>query len=92
MNFHCHAPTCLMMAVYACGAGTPLADCNATNGKLICMQEPIYGGTSNPLTNGTRFDEDGYIAIPGCTATSNGTGFGIPRAFIIAMPPHPRAG
>lgn len=69
MNFHCHAPTCLMMAVYACGAGTPLTDCNATNGKLICMQKPIYGGTSNPLTKGTRFDEDGYIAIPGCTAT-----------------------
>lgn len=66
MNFHCHAPTCLMVAVYACGAGTPLADCNATNGKLICMQKPIYGGTGNPLTKGTRFDEDGYIAIPGC--------------------------
>jgi hypothetical protein len=66
INFHCHAPTCLSMAVYACEKNTPLDQCNATNGKLICKQKPVYGGTGNPALAGTRFDEPGYIAIPDC--------------------------
>jgi len=66
LNFHCHAPTCLMMEVYACAKGTALGDCNATVGKLICRQQPVYGGTGHPALNGTRFDETGYIAIPDC--------------------------
>jgi hypothetical protein len=41
LNFHCHAPTCLSMAVYACPAGTALTDCNASTGKLICEQRPV---------------------------------------------------
>lgn len=66
LNFHCHAPTCLTMAVYACAKGTVLTDCNATTGKLICKQEPVYGGSGNAAIKGTRFDETGYIAIPDC--------------------------
>merc|ERR1711924_413196 len=66
LNFHCHAPTCLSMAVYACAKGTPLEDCNATVGKLLCMQRPVYGGSGNTALHGTRFDEAGYIAIPDC--------------------------
>lgn len=66
LNFHCHAPTCHSMEVYVCPKGTPLPDCNATVGKLICRQMPVYGGTGNPALNGTRFDEPGYIAIPDC--------------------------
>lgn len=54
------------MEVYACAAGTPLPDCNATNGKLLCRQQPVYGGSNNPALAGTRFDETGYIAIPDC--------------------------
>jgi len=66
LNFHCHAPTCLSMSVYSCPKGSPLEACNATNGKLICEQRPVYGGSANPALNGTRFDEPGYIAIPDC--------------------------
>jgi len=67
LNFHCHAPTCLSMSVYACPKGTPLdGGCNATVGKLICETKPIYGGSNNPSLAGTRFDEPGYIAIPDC--------------------------
>ena len=66
LNFHCHAPTCLSMAVYACAKGTNLTDCNATTGKLLCMQRPVYGGSGNPAIDGSRFDEIGYIAIPDC--------------------------
>jgi hypothetical protein len=66
LNFHCHAPTCLSMEVYACEKGTAVPDCNATVGKLICREEPVYGGSSNPVLKGGRFDEPGYIAIPDC--------------------------
>jgi len=66
INFHCHAPTCLSMGVYACPAGTPVnGGCNTTNGKLLCMSRPVYGGNGNAGTAG-RFDETGYIAIPDC--------------------------
>lgn len=66
LNFHCHAPTCLSMSVYACDKGTALADCDETVGKLLCETLPAYGGTGNPALKGTRFDEPGYIAIPDC--------------------------
>jgi len=67
LNFHCHAPTCLSMAVYACDKAVALADCNATVGRLVCEEKPVYGGTGAAVLNGTRFDETGYIAIPQCT-------------------------
>ena len=66
LNFHCHAPTCLSMAVYTCPKGTALGDCNEEIGKLICVERPVYGGRGNSALNGTRFDEPGYIAIPDC--------------------------
>ena len=66
LNFHCHAPTCLSMAVYACAKGTLLEQCSAQKGKLLCRQEPVYGGSGNAALKGTRFDEPGYIAIPDC--------------------------
>jgi len=66
MNFHCHAPTCLSMEVWSCPKGTPIQDCNTSNGKLLCREEPVYGGSGNPVNHGTRFDEEGYIAIPQC--------------------------
>eukprot|EP01052_Picozoa_sp_SAG31_P037906 SAG31_NODE_4971_length_2826_cov_5.968464_2_plen_84_part_00 len=63
------------MAVYACPVGMPLAECgNATTAeeaesrgyKLLCEQKPVYGGSGNSHVSGSRFDEDGYIAIPDC--------------------------
>ena len=66
LNFHCHAPTCLSMSVYACAKGTAVEDCNATVGKLLCEERPVYGGSGSAALNGTRFDEPGYIAIPDC--------------------------
>ena len=66
LNNHCHAPTCISMAVYACKKGTPLANCNPSVGTLVCRTTPVYGGTGHPALKGTRFDEPGYIAIPDC--------------------------
>merc|ERR1712083_92452 len=66
LNFHCHAPTCLSMEYYICEKGSPMDKCNDKTGKLMCRQEPVYGGTGNPKVHGTRFDEPGYIAIPDC--------------------------
>ena len=66
LNNHCHAPTCLSMSIYACAKGTPLEKCDTTNGKLICETKPVYGGSGDPKLHGTRFDEEGYIAIPDC--------------------------
>lgn len=66
LNAHCHAPTCLTTKLYACAKGTPLADCNATVGTLVCETKPVYGGTGAPAVAGTRFDEPGYIALADC--------------------------
>ena len=66
VNFHCHAPTCISMAMYACDKSVPLDKCNTTNGKLLCEERPVYGGTGVPGINGTKFDEAGYVAIPDC--------------------------
>ena len=79
LNFHCHAPTCLSMSVYACDKGVAAEDCNATVGKLVCEQKPVYGGSGAPELNGTRFDEDGYIAIPDCVW--GGAEFGLEAPF-----------
>ena len=66
LNFHCHAPTCINMAVYMCEEGVAVEDCNTTNGELLCEQRPVYGGTGDVLLNGTKFDEPGYIATAPC--------------------------
>ena len=55
IHFHCHAPTCLEMAVY-----------NNVTGALVCSEKPIYGGTDRLDATGARFDEPGYILQPPC--------------------------
>eukprot|EP01052_Picozoa_sp_SAG31_P022019 SAG31_NODE_1732_length_7421_cov_10.241191_6_plen_166_part_00 len=53
IHFHCHAPTCLAMEIW-----------NNQTGKLLCRQEPIYGGTGK--IDLAKFDEPGYILQPPC--------------------------
>jgi hypothetical protein len=53
IHFHCHAPTCLEMAIY-----------NNVTGELVCSQKPIYGGTGQ--IDLPKFDEPGYILQPPC--------------------------
>jgi len=55
IHFHCHAPTCLEMAIY-----------NNATGELICSEKPIYGGTNRLDATGPKFDEPGYILQPPC--------------------------
>ena len=87
LNFHCHAPTCLSMAVYACDKSVALKDCNATVGKLLCQQMPVYGGTGAKHISGTQFDEAGYIAIPDCLW--GGEEFGLePPVNLTGVPLH----
>lgn len=83
-----------MMSVYACPAGMALDECNnatsaeeaeAKGYKLLCRQEPIYGGTHSPALNGTRFDEAGYIAIPDCEWGNAEQGL-LPPLNVTGMP------
>ena len=60
-HFHCHAPTCLSMAMYRCPLGAD--DCDATTGTLLCEQRPLYGGSGKV---GDGFNEKGFIAQPPC--------------------------
>ena len=47
-HFHCHAPTCLSVAMY-----------NNATGELICREEPLYGATGT-IHNQARCNlEDG---------------------------------
>ena len=78
-NSHCHAPTCLSTAVYACPEGTPLEACDDRVGELVCENVPVYGGTGAPSLAGTRFDEPGYIAIADCMWGSADYGLEAPR-------------
>lgn len=52
-HHHCHAPTCLRMELW-----------NNDTGKLLCRQEPVYGGTNK--IDLPDYDEPGYIAMPPC--------------------------
>jgi len=61
-HFHCHAPTCTSMAMYMCAADVSV--CNATTGRLICKEEPVYGGVGKIDLPG--FDEPGFILQPPC--------------------------
>lgn len=61
-HFHCHAPTCLSIAMYRCPQGTKV--CNASTGTLLCREEPVYGGKGKIPE--PRFDEPGYILQPPC--------------------------
>ena len=63
-HFHCHAPTCLSIAMYRCNKTVDV--CNATNGELLCEEKPIYGGTGHLPASAKKFDEPGYILQPPC--------------------------
>lgn len=73
-HFHCHAPTCLSFAMYRCPKGTKV--CNATNGELLCREEPVYGGTGKVEV--PKFDEPGYIFQPPCIWGSSEFGLEAP--------------
>lgn len=51
-HLHCHAPTCLSMAIYV----------NAT-GELLCEETAVYG---QGVSTGGKFAEPGYIKVPPC--------------------------
>eukprot|EP00041_Stephanoeca_diplocostata_P021125 m.486046 g.486046 ORF g.486046 m.486046 type:complete len:898 (+) comp21742_c0_seq1:58-2751(+) len=61
-HFHCHAPTCLSMAMYRCNSS--VAVCNETTGELLCDERPVYGGTGK--VDNPNMDEPGYILQPPC--------------------------
>jgi hypothetical protein len=64
--FHCHAPTCLSIAMDRCPRPVSAAACNtSTPGvELLCREEPVYGGTGR--VDRKEFDEPGYILQPPC--------------------------
>ena len=62
-HFHCHAPTCLSVAMYRCNMSA-VSECNASTGELLCDERPVYGGTGR--VDDRRFDEPGYILQPPC--------------------------
>ena len=47
------------MSLDACGNATSAEEAEARGYKLLCKQEPVYGGSGNPHVAGTRFDETG---------------------------------
>jgi len=54
-HFHCHAPTCLKVEMW-----------NNDTGKLLCRQEPVYGGQKGTWHDLPAYEEPGYIAVPPC--------------------------
>ena len=61
-HFHCHAPTCLHMAMYMCDKN--VIDCNNETGTLLCDEHPVYGGTG--MIDNKDMDEPGFILQPPC--------------------------
>lgn len=86
-HFHCHAPTCLSMSLYMCESGTPLEDCTAQTGQLLCHQQASYGHLDE--TNDNRdeatlpqpFQEPGFISVPPCLWGSKEFGLEEPIPF-----------
>jgi len=66
-HFHCHAPTCLSIAMYRCPNGTKV--CNGTTGQLLCKEETIFGNDASK-----PFQEPGYILQPPCLWGSSAFG------------------
>jgi hypothetical protein len=62
-HFHCHAPTCLSIAMFKCPKNVSTADCNEKTGTLLCEERPVYGGTGR-IDN--YMDEPGFILQPPC--------------------------
>jgi hypothetical protein len=63
-HLHCHAPTCLSMAVY-----------NNHTGKLLCRCEASYG---RGVAVDSKFGEPGYISVPPCLWGSTADGLEAP--------------
>ena len=67
-HMHCHAPTCLSMAIY-----------NNRTGEPICMERATYGGsnaTAQGRDNAAALDrpsmnEPGFVAVPPCVWGEN---------------------
>lgn len=53
-HFHCHAPTCIKVEMW-----------NNDTGKLLCRENTVVGGKGT-LPGPSKFDEEGYIAVPPC--------------------------
>lgn len=53
-HLHCHAPTCLSMAIY-----------NNATGELLCKEVATYG-TGTDSSAGGKFGERGFISVPPC--------------------------
>jgi len=62
-NFHCHAPTCLSVALYACDQAVHT---HCQRPRLLCEERTIFGGSGDPRIPEERFSEPGYIAQPPC--------------------------
>ena len=75
-HFHCHAPTCLSIAMYRCDKDVKI--CNASTGDLLCEEKPIYGGTGKIPKSMQKFDEPGYILQPPCLWGSSQYGLEAP--------------
>jgi len=60
-HFHCHAPTCLSIALYSCN---PSVHTECANRTLLCEERPVYG--QQMPTSAGPFAEPGYIAQPPC--------------------------
>ena len=75
-HFHCHAPTCLSIAMYRCDKDVKI--CNATTGELLCEEKPIYGGTGKIPKSMQKYDEPGYILQPPCLWGSSQYGLEAP--------------
>ena len=48
--------------MYACDKGAK--DCNSTTGRLLCREDPVYGGTGK--IDNKDMDEPGFILQPPC--------------------------
>merc|ERR1712037_508773 len=82
-HFHCHAPTCLVFELYMCLPGTQV--CNNATGRLLCHQEPSYGG--HGLVE-PKWDEEGYLLLPPCKWGSSEFGLEEPpdlKGMILGM-------
>jgi len=60
-HFHCHAPSCLSIAMYRCNSS--VAECTAETGELLCEERTVFGGSGH---SDAKFDEPGYILQPPC--------------------------
>ncbi|CAB9518140.1 expressed unknown protein [Seminavis robusta] len=61
-HFHCHAPTCIMMAMYLCDDDNDERPCDETSATLLCEEHAVRQH-GEP---GQRFNEPDFIYQPPC--------------------------